>query len=36
MDFRLAVTLVDVGILQNPCIRNYFPKFFNNDIQENF
>ena len=27
MDFLFAVNLVDVGILQNPCIMNYFPKF---------
>ena len=37
-DFLFAAILVDVGIFQNPCImnfRNYFPKFFNNDIQTN-
>ena len=27
MDFLFAVNLVDVGILQNHCIMNYFPKF---------
>ena len=27
MDFLFAVNLVDVGILQNTCIMNYFPKF---------
>ena len=35
-DFLFALILVDAGILQNPCIMNYFPKFFNYDIQTNF
>ena len=35
-NFLLAVILVDVGVLQNPCIMNCFPKFFKNDIQKTF
>ena len=31
----IAVILVDVGVLQNPCVTNYFPKFLNNGIQTN-
>ena len=30
-----AVILVHVSIFQNPCIVNYIPKFFNNNIQTN-
>ena len=34
-DFLVAVILVDVVVLKNRCIMNYFPIFFNNVIQTN-
>ena len=34
-DFLFAIILVYIVILQNPCIMNYFPKFFNSGIQKN-
>ena len=33
-DFLFALILVDVGILQNPCIMNYFPKFLTMTLKQ--
>ena len=35
-NFLFPVSSVDVGILQNSCIMNYYPKFFKKDIQKMF
>ena len=33
--FSRCCNLIDVGVFQNPCIINYSPKRFKNDIQTN-